>query len=432
MQLCVLYVNIVVTILAGSGRVYSCREVEIILTQRMIKLIFIILLFLSGVFFTSSTITAHELSGYIAGEGRFFFNEALHAGQSKDSASLAVQPEYYHEWESGSSFIFVPFARLDSSDSHRTHFDVRELNYLWLGNDWELRAGIGKIFWGTTEFVHLVDIINQTDLIENIDGEKKLGQPMIHLSIPRGWGVLDLFALPYFRERTFPGKKGRFRSAVRVDTDQAGYENADEEWHFDFALRYSHTLGDWEAGISHFTGTGREPTMKFGADNNGAAVFVPFYEQINQTGLDLQLVAGEWLWKMEALHRSGQGDNFFALVGGFEYTLVRVSETQMDLGVIGEWAYDDRGKAATTAFENDILFGLRLTVNDVAGTELLAGIAQDVGSSFFAVSIEASRRFGDNWKATLETRGLFNPSQSDLFYGLRDDDFIQLELAYYY
>lgn len=380
----------------------------------------------------TSIAVAHELSGYVAVEGRGFFNDALFPDQKRDSASFALQPEYYHEWEGGSSFTFVPFARVDSADSERTHFDIRELNYLWLGSNWELRVGVGKVFWGTTEFVHLVDIINQTDLIENIDTEDKLGQPMIHFSVPRDWGVVDMFVLPYFRERTFPGKKGRLRSAIPVDTNNARYENSNKEWHPDFAIRYSHTIGDWDVGIYHFNGTGREPALIPNIDGSGNPVLIPFYEQINQTGLDLQLVAGEWLWKLEVLYRIGQGDNFFASVGGFEYTLVGIAETRMDLGIIGEWAYDDRGDSAATAFENDLMLGLRLAVNDAASTELLAGVLQDLNNSSKALSLEASRRFSDNWKATLEARGFFNLPEGDLFYSLRDDDFIQFELVYYY
>lgn len=379
-----------------------------------------------------SIAVAHELSGYAAVEGRAFFNDALFPKQKRDSASFALQPEYYHEWESGSSFIFVPFARVDSADSGRTHLDMRELNYLYLGNNWELRFGFGKVFWGITEFVHLVDIINQTDLVENIDGEEKLGQPMIHLSVPRDWGVVDMFVLPYFRERTFAGSKGRLRSALLVDTDRARYESSAEERHVDFAIRYSHTIGDWDAGIYNFNGTGREPTLLFGSDGNGNPTLIPFYEQINQTGLDLQLVAGEWLWKLEALYRTGQGDSFFASVGGFEYTFVGIAETRMDLGIIGEWAYDVRGDSAPTAFENDLMLGLRLAVNDAASAELLSGLLQDLNNSSRVLSLEASRRFGDNWKATLEARGFFNLPESDPLFSLRNDDFIQFELAYYY
>jgi hypothetical protein len=207
----------------------------------------ITLLFMFGMFPVYTF--ANELSGYIEIEGRFFLDDPLFEGQKRDSGSFAVEPDYYHEWESGSSFTFVPFARFDSADTRRTHYDIRELNYLHLAESWELRVGFAKVFWGTTEFLHLVDIINQTDLVENIDGEEKLGQPMVHLSVPRDWGTVDMFVMPWFRERTFPGSGGRLRSGLLVDTGNPEYESGAKENHVDFALRYSHTIGDWDLGI---------------------------------------------------------------------------------------------------------------------------------------------------------------------------------------
>jgi len=383
--------------------------------------------------------TRLEFSGYVASQGRLFFNDALFAGQKRNDGSFSLQPEFYCEWEGGSSVTLVPFARLDSPDPERSHFDVRELNYLYVGDSWELRFGVGKVFWGVAEFTHLVDIINQTDAVEEIDGEDKLGQPMIHLSIPRDWGIVDVFVLPYFRERTYPGKKGRLRTGLRIDTGQARFESSRKTHHMDFAIRYSDTIGNLDIGIYNFNGTSREPTLLMGFDNL-EPVLIPYYEQINQTGLDAELVEGEWLLKLEAIYRAGQKnlygreeEDFFGSVGGFEYTFVRLAGTYMDLGVLGEWAYDERGDDATTPSQNDVMFGLRLTVNDPASTSVLAGVSQDLDNSSRLFSIEASRRFGDHWKLSLEGRGFFDvPQDAPLLYSLRDDDYIQLELAYYF
>jgi hypothetical protein len=375
----------------------------------------------------------YEFSGHVTAEGRVFVNDPLFPGQKRNSASLALQPEFYHEWENGSSFTITLFARLDSADPERTHFDIRELNYLWLTDKWELRIGVGKVFWGVTESQHLVDIINQTDLVEYIDGEDKLGQPMIHLSIPRNWGVLDMFVLPYFRERTFPGKKGRFRPSVVVDTDLAIYESSAEEYHVDLAVRYSHTIGNWELGLSHFYGTGREPTLIEEINSNGDTVLIPYYEIINQTGLDLQLVAGQWLWKLESIYRSGQGDeDFFALTGGFEYTFTGVTAGGLDIGLLGEWLYDERGKEATTAFDNDIMVGARLAMNDAASTEALIGIIQDIDSRGTVFRLESSRRIGDHVKISIDSFFVFDSSEEDSIHDFREDDSIQIELSYYF
>lgn len=391
---------------------------------------FFIALIIGCAVFNLQTVRGHELSGSLAIEGRAFQRGARFPEQKKYDASAAIQPEYYHEWANGSGFTFEPFARLDSADSNRTHYDVRELNCLWLADNWELKVGVSKVFWGATEFVHLIDVVNQTDLVESIDEEEKLGQPMAHLSIPTGWGVFDLFALPYFRERTFPSRQGRLRSNPPVD-DDAEFESDAEERHLDFAARYSNTFGDMDLGVYNFHGTGRAPTFRFKLDEGGPKL-IPFYEQINQTGIDIQMVAGQWILKLEALRKIGQGVAYTAAVGGFEYTMVRLAGTEMDLGLLGEWAWDERGDDAASPFDNDAMFGLRLTVNDQAGTEFLAGVIQDVGSPSRIMTIEASSRFGDNWKASLEVRSFQDVEEDDPLFSFRDDDFAGVQIVRYF
>jgi len=41
------------------------------------------------------------------------------------------------------------------------------------------------------KFQHLVDVINQTDLVEDIDGEEKLSQLMLNFSSVHKWGIVD-------------------------------------------------------------------------------------------------------------------------------------------------------------------------------------------------------------------------------------------------
>ena len=83
---------------------------------------------------------------------------------------------------------------------------------------------------------------------------------MVQLSLVRDWGIVDLFALTGFRERTFPGDDGRL-SMVPVDTDNASYESSAKELRTDFALRWSHLIGPLELGVYHFSGTSRDPLL---------------------------------------------------------------------------------------------------------------------------------------------------------------------------
>jgi hypothetical protein len=392
----------------------------------------LILLFLSSLTWTRPA-QAHEFNGHVSAEARLFASAPLYPQQERNNISIAFAPEYYHEWAGGSSFTFVPFLRLDSADSERTHFDIRELNILLLGNPWELRIGAGKVFWGVTEFVHLIDIINQTDLVEDIRGEDKLGQPMVQFSAPSDWGVLDLFVLPYFRERTFPGPHGRLRPAIVIDTDNPVYESSAEETHVDLACRYSQVFDFGDIGIYYFKGTGRDPLFIPSVNTAGQPVLLPFYQLIDQVGIDLQVVAGNWLWKLESLYQDNDTESFYAATGGFEYSFFGVGDSLMDLGLIFEFAYDDRGDAATTSFENDLLWGLRLGVNDPAGTELLAGFSYDLDSRGNVLWLEASRRITDTLKIFLDGWVFIAIEPEDTYlYSIRDDDFIRLQVFYYF
>lgn len=374
-----------------------------------------------------------QWSGQLATEARLFADSPAHPGQGAGSLSLALQPEYYRSWDEGrQSFLFAPFLRLDSRDAERSHGDIRELSWIRASHDWELRLGIRKVFWGVTESQHLVDILNQTDLVENPDGEDKLGQPMVNLALVREWGTLDLFLLPGFRERTFPGIEGRLRPALVVDSEQAVYESSREERRIDAALRWSHYIGPWDLGLSHFHGTGREPRLLPGVDGGGQPVLVPHYDVIHQTGLAVQRIAGDWLWKLELIRRSGQVDTFTAAVGGFEYTLVGLRESVMDLGLLLEYSFDDRKDAAPNPFENDLFLGTRWVFNDVDGTEILAGLFLDLDHHGRLYNLEASRRIGNAWRLSAELRLWQAFPVTDPLHAFQADDHLLVELARYF
>lgn len=377
---------------------------------------------------------AGEWSGFISAESRYFSERATDSRQADNMVSLAFQPEYYHEWDNRKqSLTFVPFFRMDSHDRERSHTDIRELSWIKAAHDWELRLGIRKVFWGVTESQHLVDIINQTDLVETPDGEEKLGQPMINLALIRDWGTLDLFMLPGFRERTFPGIKGRLRTQPHIDDSQTVYSHPDRDRSIDFAIRWSLTLGDWDIGLAHFTGTSRDPDMIVGIDKNASPVLIPLYQGIDQTSLDLQLVHDAWLWKLEAMTRNGQnGGRYFASAGGFEYTLYGIFDSDADLGIITEYHFDDRQQSSPSPFNNDLMLGLRLGLNDVQSSEALVGVISDLDGKGEVFSIEASRRFGSSYKATLEGRFFTHTDNTNSLYSYRNDDYLQLELSYYF
>lgn len=374
-----------------------------------------------------------QWSGSIAGEWRGFFDAATDTRQENNYLSLAVKPELFTQWDdSKQQLTIAPYLRIDSHDDERDHFDFRQLDWLYVSEQWELRAGIRKVFWGVTESQHLVDIINQTDLVEDIDGEEKLGQPMVNLALIRNWGTVDFYLLPGFRERTFPDAGGRPRTQPYVDTNFAHYQSSDEQHHLDWALRWFHSLGDWDIGVSHFSGTGREPLLIPTTNDHGEVVLSPYYELIEQTGIDLQATKAAWLWKLEAIYRRSELDDFFAVTSGFEYTFYGIKNSAIDLGIVMEYLFDDRGAASSSAYQDDIMLGFRLNMNDPMGSEALLGIILDRETQSQLLSLEASRRLSSHWKLQVEARLFHNIDQSDPLYSLRNDNHVQMELAYYY
>ena len=113
-----------------------------------------------------------EWSGYVSVESRSFPQTAALPDQKRADVSVVFAPEYDLLYARGSQAIsFEGFIRLDGVDRDRTHWDIRELFWEGVWDAWELRVGVRHIFWGVTESQHLVDIVNQTDLVERPDGK---------------------------------------------------------------------------------------------------------------------------------------------------------------------------------------------------------------------------------------------------------------------
>lgn len=384
---------------------------------------------------SSTTVFAEtQLSVKAAAEYRNFFQNPLNVQQTDNQLSLFVEPEIYYSWNDNlDSITFKAFYRWDNEDDERTHADIRELMWLHVGDDWELRTGIGSVFWGQTESAHLVDVINQTDGVEAIDGEDKLGQPMLNLTLIRDWGNVDLFILPGFRDRTFPGENGRLRPLLTIDTDNPIYQSSDEDNHIDFAARWSHSIDVWELGVSYFKGTSREAAFEATIINE-EIVLQPYYQQISQIGVDLLAVLDSWIYKFEGIYRdTNEADNYFALITGFEYTLVGVFDSVYDIGWLMEYQFDERGKDSLSNGQNDLLFGARWVLNDVDGTEMLIGIIQDLDySNSQSAFVEASSRIDDNWKWRLDARFFNSSNILDITYNIRKDDHVEFSLEYYF
>lgn len=405
-----------------------------------------LLMFFAVQMMTGARAIETELSGHMEAQVRWFQSSPFIAGRLKQAEgaifSVSIKPEWkYLTRDRRHDFKITPFVRYDARDKERTHMDMRELYWVYKGDNFKFLAGVNQVFWGVAESRHLVDIINQTDLVENPDEEEKLGQPMIALTLEmarvlnaeegRNLGKLTAFLMPGFRERTFPGPRGRLSGLQPVSTSTARFPGGASKDRVDLALRYSHTISKWDLGLHYFHGNSREPWFR-----QSRAGITPQYDLINQVGADIQYTNGAWLGKFEGIIREGQGKPFGALAAGVEYTFYQPFKT-WDVGLLVEYLHDGRDKflAPQSIFDNDIFLGTRLSFNDEQNTQILAGAVSDLESGAYSFSLEAERRISNSISAELVARifnGVDGNPVEDILSGIEKDDYVRFSMFYHF
>ncbi len=389
-----------------------------------------------------------DVSTRLAAEFRLFPEPATYPDQRSHSSGITAEATVYVEGDDGASFTLTPFFRYDAADSDRTHADLREAYFLTYGDignsEWELRLGIDRVFWGVVESRPLVDIVNQTDLVEHPNEKTKLGQPMANLTLSGDWGALELLGLTWHRPRTYPGHHGRLRTEPIVDSGLISYESNAEEWHIDLAGRYSNNFGPLDIGLSLFDGTGREPVLRpywpdqqTGPHTPPTAV-APHYEKIRQYGLDAQLTTGPWLLKLETIRRTGsqngelvpEEEDYNAFVAGAEYMFSGVMGSYADLTVFAEWLYDGRLSRTPNPFENDIFTAASLALNDEKSTEIVFSTLSSANKSTKTLGAEYNRRLSDNLSLHVEASAYLDVDPDDPVHVVRRDSFIEVNLDY--
>ncbi len=429
----------------------------------------------------------HKFSGSVEAELQFFPNEGSLDEQKDVFGSLAIRPEYYWRSENKNHKVKTKlFYRATEPNGSRTHGDVREFNYRFSRGGWYLTAGVDTVFWGVTESAHLVDIINQTDNLDSISGEEKLGQPMIAVGIEKDFGNIDAYVLPYFRTREFPSGPERYQIALgdqtpEIDSDANFYESDDEENNIDFALRWYKSFDQFDLGLSYFNGTSRDPLPvilnlleSFGQDDNGKPTLNvdsigSFYEQKQQLGLEFQYLYDDWIIKLEAAHQVMDSGDYSEAAFGFEYTFSDMSPWGQDVGILIEYLWNDREQVNLLPYtfeanselsdddrqfitdiangsdespsvegyylspmQNDLFIGARFSLNDIAGTEFLAGVIYDLDDDTTSVSFEGSTRIGDSLRLTANVYFFNQVFEDNPFKPIENDDLIELKAEYFF
>lgn len=262
-------------------------------------------------------------------------------------------------------------------------FDAVEVRELLLSSDVgqvRLQGGIGRVFWGVAESRHLVNIVNQPDLRFDSSGLSVLGQPMLSAFTRTGDAEWRALALPCHRPQVTPVIVGGTSNDtfVPIHCDR-----------LDLALRYQISEGPLDLGIVHFNGVARDPVQ---------ALESKTYPLTRRWSADAQVTLGAWLLKLEAVNdeRLGQRSRH-ASVTGFEYALSFV-DLRLDYGLLFEHL-EETGCAPLTCGD---MVGLRVSANDVAGSELLVSTLRDHATGQALHVLRGQRRLGERFQVRVD------------------------------
>lgn len=351
------------------------------------------------------------------GAEAYYYPEEGAQGQSQQSIGFHLESEFFH---ADTNITFQPFFRFDSMDSDRTHADIRELTWQHSNDYSEYMVGISRVFWGRMEFTNFVDVINQTDLIEDPSGKTKLGQPMTYAAYEFEEGLFEFYLLFGFRALEHPGEDGRLRFPMIVDDDNAVYNGSSDKPAAaspDFAFRWSRPIGDYtEIALSQFKGLSRDPTYRFNGDLIDPRL-TPFYDDMHQTGIELEVIYEGWAFKLESIYVDQDNAHHYAAGAGVEYTFFDLFDSGQDLTAIVEYLYDSRGENAPTFIENDLLFGGRWSANNLGGTESIFGVLYDPKTEEQLFTLEATHRIGEQITIELVLQSILstgNPNTEEL------------------
>ena len=391
-----------------------------------------------------SLLTA-ELSGRLSAESRTFPATGAFPGQRSLAAGFVVEPTVYVEAVSGASFTLAPFFRYDHSDPRRTHFDLREAYLLLFGDagdgGWEARVGVGQVFWGATESQRLVDIVNQVDFVEHLNGEAKLGQPMAHLTWFGDWGTLEVLGTSYHRAAHFP----RPPRAVTAAASHRPRARSVRKFRQAVASRFRvaiqpqprvsrpgcQRIRRHQPGALPVAGRRRRRRART------ASVLPPDPPIRSGCSVDARLLAaegrGDSARGRSQSHRPGTG--LLRCRARRRVSVLRGCRFRHRRHSAGEWSYDSRGPTATptrspNTLENDIFFATRFAFNDVQSSELTTSVVADARRATRALALEFGRRITNEWSLRAEAVALLSVDQSDLHYEMRRDSFIDMSLTY--
>lgn len=369
--------------------------------------------------------------GSVGGETRIYPETPLFPDQDSNDVQASAYFIVNASADVGEArFDMELFGRFAPDAARELSGDVRQAFVRLQRGKAEWKLGVLSETWGVLEAWNPVDIINQRDLAEDFQGDVKLGQPGMMLTLQLDGATLSVFGTGVARERRFARHEDRFRvlPAAIVDEDLE-----DGRWAPTGAIRAEIPVGALNLVVSQFLGTAREPALRPVIGPNGLEGFRAFYGRISQTSIDAEYVVGDSVLKAELIHQRGDAGPFWGGGIGIETSFSKFAGGLGDLTLYAEAYADSRNDdVPLTPFQRDVFIGARYSFNDTGDTLLDLRHTYDLEWRSSLVELRASRRLFSDFVLSFAFLQTLNEARDPALSTLARDAQFKLRLARFF
>ncbi len=334
---------------------------------------------------------------------------------------------------SNGQIVFNGKAIYDVDDKNRRYFDANDLYYKHEFENSDLLIGRNTRFWGAMEFYNHTDAFNTKDWRDNpFDYDAKIGSNNIaytqyfensDLAVIAKIGqerqrIQDAKSVNSFLPANYNDKlqtqKNKNRPTVYVK-----YTGSAEETQFDYAVIYQNGY-DEQRYLTPI----------------GASLYQNAY-LVDKVMAYATLVSGETIYKTELAYTKSDEvrvSDYAQYSAGIEHTLYGIWG-KSDLGLLAEYyKYDVKESNKLEArdfgnlFQDDVVLGVRLTLNDSSDSDVLGGISIDRDNQEKLIFVEYNTRLFEKYKLGLSYQHL-EPKTGSMF---KELDSAMVEFGYYF
>ncbi len=372
---------------------------------------------------SSSLCAEVEYMGNVSLEMRSFTHDL--SNKRDHSVALRLETELKQEFDNAQVVAKIK-AIYDKDDNSRRYLDFNDLYYMHSFENSDILIGRSTVFWGALEFYNITDVFNTKDLLDDpFDYNSKLGS----------WNITQTTYL----------EDSEISIMVKLHESNQKMQDAESVNYF-LPLAYNDKLSSEEGEF--------RPTIFLKYSGYGEDVQID-YSIIYQNGYDSQrylrvkdnkfqqnayivnkllgfatLIDGDTIYKVEATYadsKSRQIDNYAQLGVGVEHTLYGFSN-QRDMGLLVEYYRHESDQKSQSFFTNDLVLGLRVSMNDAASSSILAGLNIDLDNHEKIFIVKYDTRVYESYKLALSYQHM-SPEEDSLFQKL---DLVKLEFGYYF